>query len=110
MLSADVSESSHAKCGEKLNKVNSFKFTLPTGLNTSQVCAAGDPKTFNEGFLCDTCTVDAGGPLIYGNTVDHKYQLTGVASFGISCKEPQFPAVYTRVSSYIDWIEKIVWT
>jgi len=47
-----------------------------------------------------------GGPFFYEN--DGKFYVFGVISFGVSCGTP-FPSVYTRVSYYLPWIERIVW-
>lgn len=44
---------------------------------------------------------DSGGPLVtYENT------LIGVVSTGVGCARPGLPGIYTRVSKYIDWIER----
>jgi Trypsin len=37
------------------------------------------------------------------------YYLVGVTSFGKSCGLKNETAIYTRVSSYIGWIESVVW-
>ena len=44
-----------------------------------------------------------GGPLI---CIDKQNQpiLTGITSFGIGCARKNFPGVYTRISSYREWI------
>lgn len=36
------------------------------------------------------------------------FYVYGVTSFGVSC-EARKPSFYTRVSSYLQWIESIVW-
>ena len=48
---------------------------------------------------------DSGGPLFYCNP---KCEQLGIVSFGIGCAEAKYPGVYTRVSKYINWIDKIV--
>lgn len=37
------------------------------------------------------------------------YHIIGFITFGPRCATPGIPVVYTRVSSYLDWIESIVW-
>jgi len=37
------------------------------------------------------------------------FNVIGIVSFMIKCELPETPTVYTRVSSYLDWIEAIVW-
>lgn len=52
----------------------------------------------------DTCQGDSGGPMVQKN--GDSSTLVGITSFGRGCARAQTPGVYTRVSSYIDWIEK----
>ena len=47
-------------------------------------------------------------PLPIGSQGTMHYVL-GVTSFGVGCALPGLPGVYTKVSSFIDWIEEIVW-
>ncbi|XP_061075493.1 putative trypsin-6, partial [Conger conger] len=49
----------------------------------------------------DSCQGDSGGPLICNN------KLHGIVSWGISCANPYFPGVYTKVRNYIRWIKWI---
>ncbi|XP_037950100.1 serine protease snake-like [Teleopsis dalmanni] len=77
---------------------------LPRGVTTGQICA-GDPQG-----IMDTCQGDSGGPLLmklpnYNNIVPY---IVGLTSFGSGCAAGT-PGVYTRISTYIDWIEDIVW-
>ncbi|XP_075146860.1 venom protease-like [Haematobia irritans] len=72
---------------------------------TIQMCAG----SFH--YVRDTCSGDSGGPLF----VDHPdynclHLLLGVTSYSHGgCANIGYPAFYTRISSYVDWIEKIVW-
>ncbi|XP_054259697.1 venom protease-like [Macrosteles quadrilineatus] len=50
----------------------------------------------------DACQGDSGGPLMLGR--DDTFYLIGVVSYGKNCADPQYPGVYTRVSSFINWI------
>ncbi|KAL7286311.1 hypothetical protein TKK_0019271 [Trichogramma kaykai] len=53
------------------------------------------------------CQGDSGGPLV--KEKNGKAQLVGVVSWGvIPCGFVGAPSVYTKVSSYIDWIENVM--
>lgn len=51
-------------------------------------------------------TGDSGSGLIVH--IDDDAYVHGISSFGLSCNT-RLPSFYTRVSSYIDWIEQTVW-
>ncbi|KAH8294597.1 hypothetical protein KR018_000154 [Drosophila ironensis] len=80
----------------------------PSGVLPSQICA--QDYILNR----DTCQGDSGGPLqlnLPGRRQRQRihYHLIGVTSYGVFCRS-SYPSVYTRVSSYLDWIERTVWT
>ena len=64
----------------------------------SHLCAG-----FAEGGV-DTCVADSGGPIFLSDGEGGFLQL-GITSAGEGCAGT-FPGVYTRISSYIEWIEK----
>ena len=64
-------------------------------LDSVMICAGGQNA--------DSCQGDSGGPLV-GNYSGVLY-LVGIVSWGEGCARPEYPGVYTRTSSYIDWIE-----
>jgi secreted trypsin-like serine protease len=70
-------------------------------VNETQICA-GDLT--NGGI--DSCQGDSGGPLVF--TKEGKSYFAGIVSWGNGCAQKGNPGVYTRVSSYIEWIEKTV--
>ncbi|XP_050668050.1 serine protease snake-like isoform X2 [Leptidea sinapis] len=78
------------------------------GLESHQICA---------GKLAggvDACKGDSGGPLqveipLPIASQGSMHYIIGITSFGIGCARPNKPGVYTRVSSFVDWIEDIVW-
>lgn len=59
------------------------------------VCAGASGK--------DTCQGDSGGPLVVKDQNDNSWKLLGVTSWGIGCA--LYGGVYTKVSTYIDWID-----
>lgn len=60
----------------------------------------------------DSCNGDSGGPLMYtvssSNSADNMTLQLGVVSWGVSCANDQFPAVYSRVSKAMDWITTVI--
>lgn len=71
---------------------------------------AGLPYTVNGNTVCagfeaggkDSCNGDSGGPLF--NTVDGNPVLVGIVSTGEGCAEANHPGIYTRVSSFLDYV------
>ncbi|XP_061394425.1 serine protease snake-like [Musca vetustissima] len=79
----------------------------PEGIVETQICA----KDYVHNR--DTCQGDSGGPLQLNlrrrsNRPGFRFYLVGIISYGEVCGSGS-PGVYTRVSSYIDWIASIVW-
>ena len=70
------------------------------GMIKSGMMCAG----FKEGKV-DTCQGDSGGPLVLKSGTKI---LVGVVSNGLGCAVPNLYGVYTRVSSYEDWISGIL--
>uniref|UniRef100_W8BLL3 CLIP domain-containing serine protease n=1 Tax=Ceratitis capitata TaxID=7213 RepID=W8BLL3_CERCA len=81
----------HDSCARKFS-------TRHVNLITSQLCAGGE-------FSKDSCDGDSGGPLMRQNA-QNRWYLEGVVSFGNRCGLEGWPAVYTRVADYIDWIQQ----
>ncbi|XP_016656052.1 venom protease [Acyrthosiphon pisum] len=62
------------------------------------IICAGHPKGGK-----DACRGDSGGPMMF--FIKNQYYLMGVVSRGPKlCGEPGYPGIYTRVSSFINWI------
>ncbi|KAJ6640320.1 Serine protease snake [Pseudolycoriella hygida] len=77
---------------------------LKDGIVSTQLCAG-----YLEGGR-DTCQGDSGGPIqVITPRNQCIFHIIGITSFGKGCAAVNAAGVYTRVSSYLDWIESIVW-
>lgn len=65
------------------------------------MCAGGEARR-------DSCNGDSGGPLMGLDQTDRLFPYTylaGLVSRGPKmCGTPGFPAVYTRIDKYLQWI------
>lgn len=70
-------------------------------LNNKMICAGAVSTVKPE----DTCAGDSGGGMVV-NAMTSQPILLGITSFGEKalCGEARLPAIYTKVSSYDDWI------
>ncbi|XP_055596422.1 CLIP domain-containing serine protease B4-like [Uranotaenia lowii] len=89
---------SRYKLEVKLNGVNITycKEVYDEDFLESQMCAGAEKGK-------DTCQGDSGGGLVA--QVDGYYYEYGIVSWGRGCGQRDIPGVYTRVASYLDWIE-----
>jgi len=67
--------------------------TYYDGITARMLCA------YVEGGGKDSCQGDSGGPAVVDGPL-----LVGIVSWGIGCARPNYPGVYTRVSSVYSWI------
>jgi len=85
LQSLDVKLMSHSSC---------LSHYTPSQLTRNMLCARSPGG--------DSCRGDSGGPLTLLRR--GRYELAGVVSWGISCAQPQWPGVYSKVSVVRDWI------
>ncbi|XP_066938072.1 venom protease-like [Macrobrachium rosenbergii] len=90
-IAASVPVVSQVTCAESYKRVNNY-------IDDRQLCA-GDGDT-------DACSGDGGAPLNYYNPERDRYYVMGLVSFGVGCANPEYPGVYTRVPSFLEWIKK----
>ncbi|XP_042814995.1 transmembrane protease serine 4 [Panthera tigris] len=90
LLQASVQLIDHARC----NAEDAYQ-----GEVTEKMLCAG----ILEGGV-DTCQGDSGGPLMYHSDL---WQVVGIVSWGHGCGGPSTPGVYTKVTSYLDWIYSV---
>ncbi|XP_065074304.1 venom protease-like isoform X2 [Ochlerotatus camptorhynchus] len=77
--------------------------TVKNGVLATQLCAGN----VEGGY--DTCQGDSGGPLQITDQGNHcVFYVFGITSIGQGCGA-NLPAIYTRVASFLSWIEPIVW-
>ncbi|GIX78730.1 clotting factor B [Caerostris darwini] len=86
-------------CNTMYQRISNVAF--PDGITEDFVCAGRE-----DGGL-DACPGDSGGPLLFEFAQDH-FVLVGIVSFGYRCAQPNFPGVYTRVSSFLPWITQYI--
>lgn len=75
-------------------------------------CGMVYKKNITETFMCagfeeggkDACQGDSGGPMMIVGP-NERMMIVGVVSHGIGCGG-SYPGVYTRVSTFSDWIDK----
>jgi len=89
---------------------------LPVVENDLCKRAFGNRSVIDDRILCagylrggkDACQGDSGGPLMHriSEGTNTRFYQIGVVSYGFRCAEAGYPGVYTRVTAFVDWIQK----
>ncbi len=95
---------------ENGNATNELLETAMPVVGHQQCNTAYDGDIVEDAMVCagtadgsgDSCYGDSGGPLFVSR--NNEFIQAGIVSFGEACGLPGVPGVYTRVSSYHDWI------
>ena len=53
----------------------------------------------------DSCSGDSGGPLFARESTNDPWTQVGLVSFGTNVCGRGIPGIYTRVTSYLNWID-----
>lgn len=85
-----------ADAGGRCGSYSTYNFNADT-----MFCAGGNGLANST----DTCRGDSGGPVII--PVPGGWEVAGVTSWGLECGLPGYPGVYTRLTTYRDWIRGI---
>nr|AYV99598.1 venom polypeptide [Dolopus genitalis] len=97
------------KAGYKIGASEILRFVQLKVVDNDQCGNFGTLKP--EQLCCDghgpksTCEGDSGGPLVLQES-DGSKTLIGLTSFGAYTCEDEYPMVFTRVTSFLDWISK----
>uniref|UniRef100_A0A3P8YP82 Complement component 1, s subcomponent n=1 Tax=Esox lucius TaxID=8010 RepID=A0A3P8YP82_ESOLU len=98
LMYAQVPVVDQETCRKAIEKVDN---TSNTPRLTDNMFCAGKP----EGGM-DSCQGDSGGPYILSEA--GQFWAAGIVSWGFGCGQPGKYGVYTRVTNYIDWINKTI--
>jgi len=91
----DIQVIEPAECKAVYQSLQVLAFTI----GDTEICAIG--LTGGK----DSCFGDSGGPLVVAANNDRGYAQVGIVSWGPQCGNPPYPGVYTRVSSFSNWIK-----
>ncbi|XP_037767582.1 trypsin I-P1 [Chelonia mydas] len=79
---------------------------------SSSKCSGAYPGQITSNLICigyleggkNSCQGDSGGPVVCNG------RFQGIVSWGIGCAQKGYPGVYTKVCSYVSWIQNTIAT
>mgnify|MGYP003118724814 CR=1 FL=1 len=89
---------------------SSSNFLLEVDVPIDDSCGSYSNSEITNNMICagdsnggeDSCQGDSGGPLIMTNS-DGEYELIGIVSWGYGWAEAQYPGVYSKIHSRLNW-------
>jgi secreted trypsin-like serine protease len=97
LMAAELTVSPRLACASRYKSLPARLGFRGLTIGRSNICASS-PRAR------DACQGDSGGPLLVHE--GYRFVQVGIVSFGYGCAVPGFDGVYTRVSSFSDWIEE----
>lgn len=102
---SDESTDDLQKVDARIMEYAECKNELPSNAYFEEVNICSFSKGANH--YESSCDGDSGGPFVKYN--EEGVELIGIVSWGYTpCKYTTYPSIYTRVSSFIDWIDEII--
>ncbi|KAK3090988.1 hypothetical protein FSP39_016279 [Pinctada imbricata] len=100
LFGSDVLQEAEVPIVQKRKCKKAFKYKI----DDRQICAG-----YKKGGV-DSCAGDSGGPLICPKMVNgtERYVVYGVTSYGEGCGQKGKYGIYTKVTHYIKWINRII--
>ncbi|XP_062551720.1 serine protease snake-like [Armigeres subalbatus] len=87
-------------CEERFRRIRK----IPDGIKDHQLCLVGEREW-------DSCRGASGSPATITLAEDDCVgYVVGIGSFGANCGQGRTTDVHTKIGSFVDWIESIVWT
>ncbi|XP_066938937.1 uncharacterized protein [Macrobrachium rosenbergii] len=102
LLDTKVTMTSPKDCHSFYEGDELFLHEYPRGIDDSFLCAS------NRGPSEDQCRGDSGGPLVTEG-VNGRIRGVGVANSANGCSEPGQPSIYSRTSTFLSWIDQVVY-
>lgn len=108
LLETDFSIVSPTACNKKYQN----EYVMQEGIIDEQFCAIS--STSESRRILKDCKTDFGGPFQYINytnidSIQYGYPVVvALTSFGNGCAVAGQPSVFTKISSYISWMETVI--
>lgn len=98
-MHAQVRVISNRQCRDKYRNIGEYQ--TEAQFSKDVICSE---NTFGG---AESCRVDLGGPLMLPvhEGGQFAYYQIGIVSYGVGCKRPDIPGVYTNVQHYAEWIK-----